>query len=160
MPIIALPLVLLLALTTPPAMASLFGDLFAGSPPPGLGARDGRLASCPASPNCVNSQAGDAAHAIAPFPVNGDPAAAFARLATLVAAQDGAKIVTQRGDYLHAEFRSATLGFVDDVEFLLDPATRTIAVRSASRLGYSDLGVNRKRVDRLRAAFEGAGAKS
>jgi uncharacterized protein (DUF1499 family) len=149
-------LFLVLCLLADPAMAALFGDLFAGSPPATLGVRDGRLAPCPDRPNCVNSQAPDAAHQIAPLAFDGDAAAAFARLAKLAGAQAGASIVTARETYLHAEFRSKAMGFVDDVEFLLDSATRTIAVRSASRLGYRDFGVNRERVEALRAAFAAA----
>jgi uncharacterized protein (DUF1499 family) len=64
------------------------------------------------------------------------------------------RIVTQRDDYLHAEFTTPLLRFVDDVEFLADPAAGVIHVRSASRVGYSDLGVNRRRVRRIREAFE------
>jgi uncharacterized protein (DUF1499 family) len=61
--------------------------------------------------------------------------------------------VTQRDGYLHVEFTSATMGFVDDVEFVLDAPARTIHVRSSSRLGYRDFGVNRERVEKIRSAF-------
>jgi len=147
-------IVLALALSWPSlAMAALFGSLFAGSPPAGLGVRDGTLAPCPATPNCVASAAGDDAHRIAPIAYHGDAAAAMAKLAKAVAAQPGATIVAQRDDYLYATFQTPLMGFVDDVEFLATPGSGAIDVRSASRLGYSDLGVNRKRVEVLRAAF-------
>ena len=134
-------------------MAALFGTLFAGSPPETLGVRDGRLAPCPDRPNCVCSRDADAAHAVAPFPYRGEARDAMARLAALIRAQEGATMVTQRDDYLHAEFQSKLMGFVDDLELMADPAAHVIHVRSASRLGYSDLGVNRARVTALQAAF-------
>jgi len=134
-------------------MAALFGNLFAGSAPPDLGVHNGALAPCPDRPNCVASGATDAAHAVAPLSYSGEAGAAMARLAALIGAQEGARIVTQRDGYLHAEYQSRLMGFVDDLELLADPVARAIQVRSASRLGYSDLGVNRARVDRLRAAF-------
>jgi uncharacterized protein (DUF1499 family) len=135
------------------AMAALFGSLFAGSAPGNLGARDGRLAACPAKPNCVSSQAGDDDHRIAPFAYRGEPAAAMAKLAGVVATQPGATIVTRRDDYLYATFQTPLMGFIDDVEFVAVPGRGAIDVRSASRLGYSDLGTNRKRVETLRTAF-------
>ena len=134
-------------------MAALFGNLFAGSPPAALGVHDGRLAPCPDRPNCVTSRGGDDTHAVAPFVVRGELNAAMGRLAALIEAQEGATIVTRRDDYLHAEFRSKLMGFVDDLELLAAPAARVIHVRSASRLGYGDLGVNRARVDALHKAF-------
>jgi uncharacterized protein (DUF1499 family) len=135
------------------AMAALFGNIFAGTPPTTLGVRDGRLAPCPDKPNCVSSQATDDGHAVKPIAYAGDVAAAMARLAKIIATQDGATIVAQRGDYLHVEYQSKLIGFVDDVELQADPAAHVIHVRSASRLGHSDFGVNRARVEALRAAF-------
>ena len=143
----------LLAALPETAMAALFGNLFAGSAPETLGVRDGRLGACPDRPNCVSSQVSDAAHAVKPFRVTGDAGAAMSRLAALIETQEGARIVTRRADYLHAEYQSKLMGFVDDLELLADPAAHVIHVRSASRLGYSDLGVNRARVEALRAAF-------
>ena len=135
------------------AMAALFGSLFAGTPPADLGARDGRLAPCPDKPNCVSSQSADDAHRVAPFPLRGGALSSMALLARVVAAQPGATIVVQRDDYLYATFASKIMGFVDDVEFVVDAPRGVVDVRSASRLGHSDLGVNRKRVEALRAAY-------
>ena len=135
------------------AMAALFGSLFAGTAPADLGVRDGRLAPCPATPNCVSSRSADDSQRVAPFPLRGPPLSSMAKLARIVAAQPGAAIVTQRDDYLHATFATPLMGFVDDVEFVVDAPRGVIDVRSASRLGYGDLGVNRKRVEALRAAF-------
>jgi uncharacterized protein (DUF1499 family) len=131
--------------------------LFAGGRPDTLGVRDGRLAPCPTSPNCVSSQAPaeDAEHHVAPLPfppsVQGDPARAWEALERAVRALERTTVVTVRPNYLHAEASTALLGFIDDLECLLDGAARVIHVRSASRVGYSDLGVNRKRVETLRA---------
>lgn len=124
-----------------------------GKRPRDLGVREGRLAACPRKPNAVCSQApaADRVHAIAPIAFAGDATAAMQRLRRLVETQPGATVVESRGDYLYAEFATPLLGFVDDVEFWCDG--RAIQVRSASRLGYSDLGVNRKRIERLRAAY-------
>ncbi len=153
-------LVVALTLTiADPAMAALFGNLFAGSPPASLGMRDGRLAPCPAKPNCVSSAATDEAHRVAALSFDGDPAAALQRLADVVAAQPGATLVTRRDGYLHAEFATTLMGFVDDFEAHIDPAARVIELRSASRIGYSDLGVNRKRIEVIRALFEAPPAK-
>ncbi len=90
------------------------------------------------------------------FRYTDSPAAAMARLKTVLTGQRRVKIVTASESYLHAEFRSAVFRFVDDVEFLVQD--HVIQVRSASRLGYSDLGVNRKRVEALRQAWVAAGA--
>ncbi|HVO90231.1 MAG TPA: DUF1499 domain-containing protein [Casimicrobiaceae bacterium] len=141
-----------LMLPAPRAAAAWFGRLFAGTPPE-LGVVDGALRPCPDKPNCVSSQAADSAHAIAPFRYDGEMGDAMTRLADVVAAQQGAVIVSRRAGYLRAEFTSRIMGFVDDVEFTADAPSHTIHVRSASRLGYSDLGVNRARVENLRRQF-------
>jgi uncharacterized protein (DUF1499 family) len=126
--------------------------LFAGKPPSNLGVTDGRLAPCPRSPNCVASQAdpADATHFIAPIAFKGDAGAAWRALRQTVAASERVKIVDERDGYLRAEFATKLIGFVDDVEFLLDAPARVIHVRSASRLGYRDFGVNRTRIEALR----------
>lgn len=134
-------------------MAALFGDLFAGHPPATLGAHNGALAACPGSPNCVSSRAADDAHSVAPFEYADDSRTALGRLAGIISTQPGARIVTREPDYLHAEFESKWMGFVDDLELQVDPVVHVIHVRSASRLGRSDFGVNRARVEALRAAF-------
>ncbi|MHA7871648.1 MAG: DUF1499 domain-containing protein [Hyphococcus sp.] len=107
---------------------------------------DGVLAPCPASPNCVTSEAGaPASHLVAPL-----PAAAWDRLPAVIAAQGG-KVVMQRDDYIAAEFSTPLMKFVDDVEFR--NAGDAVHVRSASRVGHSDMGANKKRMDALRAAL-------
>jgi len=121
-----------------------------GTRPANLGIKDGRLSACPASPNCVSSDAADDAHAVAPFQLVALPEQGWRAVRNAIGALPRTKIVTASDDYLHAECTSAVFGFVDDLELHLRPAEKLIAVRSASRLGYSDLGVNRKRVEGLR----------
>jgi uncharacterized protein (DUF1499 family) len=112
------------------------------------------LAPCPASPNCVSSRAEDSEHHTAPLRFTGEASLAWKRLQSALEAQPRLTIVEDTGDYLHAEARSLVFRFVDDVEFVLDPEAHIIGVRSASRVGYSDFGVNRRRVERIRKAFE------
>ena len=113
----------------------------------------GNLAPCPDTPNCVSSQAKNARHRIDPILFPGDSASAWSRLRKVIAEMKGARITEEATEYLHAEFRSAWFGFVDDVEFRMDEAAGKIDVRSASRTGYSDFGVNRRRVEEIRARF-------
>ncbi len=125
----------------------------AGSRPPNLGVHDSRLAPCPSSPNCVSSDVADSAHRIAAFEVAVPAAQAWQAARSAVVALPRTKIVSESDGYLHAECASALFGFIDDLELHLRPAQNLIAVRSASRLGYSDLGVNRRRVEKLRASL-------
>jgi uncharacterized protein (DUF1499 family) len=130
------------------ALVSMF------SPAPGkLGVTDGRLAPCPAWPNCVCTQAADPGHAIEPLALEGKADEAWARLKTILTNLPRVRIVTESPTYLHAEFTSLLFRFVDDVEFLLDEGSGVIHFRSASRVGRSDLGVNRKRMKAIRKAF-------
>jgi uncharacterized protein (DUF1499 family) len=129
--------------------------LLSGKRPADLGAVDGRLSPVREDlRNAVSSTAGTARHRIPPLAPVGEPEAAFARVRALVAADAGARLVTERSDYLHAEYTTRWLRFVDDVEFLLDPRERVIHVRSASRLGRSDFGVNRARIESIRARLD------
>jgi uncharacterized protein (DUF1499 family) len=124
---------------------------FAGSRPANLGIHGGRLAPCPGSPNCVSSDAEDSVHATHPFELAAAPAEAWRVLRSLLADLPRTKLVTATSDYVHAECSSAVFGFVDDLELHLRPSQGIIAVRSAARRGYNDLGVNRKRVEKLRS---------
>jgi uncharacterized protein (DUF1499 family) len=112
----------------------------------------GSLAPCPGRPNCVCSQDARPAFAIEPLTFADESAAAWARLRTILEAMGG-RIERASAVHLHATFRSRIFRFVDDVEFLLDPGQGVIHVRSASRVGYSDRGVNRRRVEDLRARW-------
>lgn len=119
-----------------------------------VGVQDGKLRPCPDSPNCVNSRANAPDHKIRPLVYSGDSAAGIEKLRQVLEQMAGTRVVTCRGDYLHAEVRSRVFGFVDDVEFLASPQEGVIHVRSAARVGYSDMGVNRKRVAQIRSRFE------
>jgi uncharacterized protein (DUF1499 family) len=124
--------------------------------PANLGVREGRLTPCPETPNCACSQAGDDAHRIEPLRFAGDPAAAMARLRAVLDAWPRTRLVTATDEYLHAECASFVFRFVDDVEFLLDRGAGVIHCRSASRVGRSDLGVNRRRLEAIRKTFGGS----
>ena len=123
-------------------------------PPSGLGVSEGRLAPCPESPNCVSSQSESSRHAIAPFQLRTSPEAAITDLRDIIESMKGVRLVTVFERYLHAEFRSALFRFVDDLECVVDEAEGVVHVRSASRFGYWDFGVNRRRVETIRIAFE------
>lgn len=122
-----------------------------------IGIRDGKLAPCPKSPNCVSSmeEKSDEQHYIEPFYYSDTDDEAKKRLIETIKTMKRTRITTEEENYIHAEFTSALFRFVDDVEFYFDRANNTIHVRSASRVGRSDLGVNRKRVETIRAAFSG-----
>jgi uncharacterized protein (DUF1499 family) len=123
-------------------------------PPAGL--VGGRLRPCPAAANCVSSEAGAPARAvIAPLAFTDDPTAAWARAKAAVVAAGG-HIEHETDDYLWATFRTPVLRFVDDVELRRDRDHHVIHVRSASRVGHRDLGVNRRRVENLRARLTSA----
>ena len=127
--------------------------MFAGKRPHDLGVTNGRFIPCKRSPNCVSSQAerGDAEHYIAPIAFRGD---AMTALRNLLHAMERVTVVREAPNYLYAEFKSKLMGFVDDVEFLVDPAKGVVHVRSASRLGRRDFGVNRERIEKLRSVLE------
>jgi uncharacterized protein (DUF1499 family) len=120
--------------------------------PDNLGVVGGKLSPCPSSPNCVCSMDSGQA-AIEPLSFDGDPEDAWKRAKEAVARLPGAVIRKEEGGYLHAECTSFLFRFVDDLELLMDERARVIHVRSASRAGHSDLGVNRARVERARKAF-------
>lgn len=125
-----------------------------GSRPSQIGVTAGQLAACPDTPNCVSSQSTDPRHAIAPLRYEGPAEKAWKRLIEAVSEMKRVRIVVTQDHYFRAEFTSALFRFVDDVEFLLDDSAGTIHVRSASRVGHSDLGVNRKRVEEIRSRFQ------
>ena len=124
---------------------------FPGKRPTQLGIEASRLPPCPSSPNCVSSDAADSSHSIAAFALAIPSREAWLAVRESVEGLPRTKIISETSDYLHAECTSAVFGFVDDLELHLRTAEAVIAVRSASRLGYSDLGVNRRRIEDLRA---------
>ena len=122
---------------------------FTGKKPSNLGVKDGKLATCPGTPNCVNSQSDSGKEKIEPL-----PNASIAEIKGVVEGMERTTIVEETENYLYAEFKSKLMGFVDDVEFYRDPAANVVHVRSASRLGQSDAGVNRKRVEEIRSKLK------
>ncbi len=120
----------------------------------GLGVRNGKLSPCPRTLNCVMSQGADKSHHIHPMDYTGSRANAFERLKRIILSQKQAKIIKETADYIHVEYRSKLFRFVDDVEFYLPDNESVIHMRSASRLGASDLGVNRKRMENIRSRFQ------
>lgn len=127
--------------------------IFQPGPPAGLGVFEGRLTACPESPNCVCTCADDRQHAIEPLPFEGESANAVARLKQAVGKLPRTRLVSETDTYLHYESVSRVFGFVDDVEFLVDAGAGVIHFRSASRVGHSDLGVNRARMETVRRHF-------
>lgn len=155
--ILLIPLALVLL-----ALAAGQAGLLTGTAPTTLGVHDGRLAPPSLTPNSVSSQADlypdhpqHQSAQIAPLRFSGDGDAAMSRLAAVIRQMPHARIVTVQPGYIHAEFETKILRFTDDLELWLDRAHGVIQVRSASRLGKSDLGVNRARVEMLRSRFSG-----
>ncbi len=122
---------------------------FAGKRPDNLGVKDGKLTPCPGTPNCVNSQSDDGQSKIEPL-----PAVSIAELQKVVEGMERTKIIESTDNYLYAEFQTKLMGFVDDVEFYLDSQENVVHVRSASRLGKSDLGLNRQRIEEIRSKLK------
>lgn len=142
---------------TRPLVLAMLASALAGCPgtrPSNLGITNGLLAACPSSPNCVSDRATDDLHKIEPLTYAGDRASAMTRLVDLIHALPRTQIIEQRDDYLYVEFTSAVWRFVDDLELQFDSDGKTIHVRSASRVGYGDLGVNRRRIEDIRQRFQ------
>ena len=134
-------------------VALVVGGCSGGRPPLNLGVTENGLAPCPGSPNCVSSRTDAADRRVEPLRYDGDAARARVRLLEVLSGMERVRIVRSDDDYIHAEFRSAVFGFVDDVEFHFNPPG-VIQVRSASRSGYYDFGVNQARVETIHARFD------
>lgn len=129
----------------------LFFIQCSGSPPGDLGVRSGKLKECPAKPNCVSSQSPtEDSHYIPPFTYTSSRAEEQKRLKKILTELPRTHLVKEEDGYLYYEFTSLLMRYVDDVEFFFDDTTKLIQIRSASRLGQSDLGVNRKRIEGVR----------
>jgi uncharacterized protein (DUF1499 family) len=122
--------------------------------PPYLGVRDGQLASCPSSPNCVSTQSQDEMHRIAPIALSTSIKQTQTKLLQIIQSMERTRIIVAEPTYIHAEFRTPVIEYVDDVEFYIDGQSGLIHFRSASRLPYWDWGVNRNRMETIRRAFE------
>jgi uncharacterized protein (DUF1499 family) len=140
-------------LTKPGILIALSTSVFAcaGTTPENLGVTDQHLQPCPSSPNCVVSFNYDENHYIEPIKLAGDISEKKAKIIALLRGKDEAKIISEQPAYIRAEFTSRIMRFVDDVEFYI--TVDAIHIRSASRVGYGDMGVNRKRMEAIRAAL-------
>ncbi len=118
-----------------------------------VGIVDGKFYPCPNTPNCVSTQATDAKHKISPISYSGTMSEAKEKIIKIVNSLKRTKIITNTENYIHAEVRTATFKFVDDVEFLFDDSEKFIQFRSRARSGHSDMGVNRKRMEKIREMF-------
>ena len=118
------------------------------------GVINGRLADCPDESNCVSTQATDTEHLIDPLPYTQSVDEAQRQLEAIIRSMPHSRIVSSRRGYVHAEFSSLLFGFVDDVELAIDEKEHVVHFRSASRTGRSDLGVNRKRMEKIRQQFQ------
>ncbi len=127
-----------------------------GTRPTNLGVTDGRLAPVPETPNCVSSQTDSEEHFMEPWPLEVSADSAILMLEAAIVAHPRSKLVVRTRRYLHAEFVSDFWRFVDDTEFYVDERAGLIHFRSASRVGRSDWGVNRERMERLRELYDGA----
>jgi uncharacterized protein (DUF1499 family) len=119
-----------------------------------IGITQGNLSPCPDSPNCVSSQSPDPSHYVEPLSYPDSRTDAKIRLLKIIESMPRTQIISNTDQYIHAEFTSLIFRFVDDVEFLFDEEPNLIQVRSASRVGYSDLGMNRKRIEAIREKFQ------
>lgn len=116
-----------------------------------------RLSGCFGPPNCVSSESEDTGHSVAPMELVGDSANEWVAIQDVVGRMPRSRIVKATDRYLHVTLKSRFFGFIDDLELKLDPQTKEIGIRSASRKGYFDLGVNRRRVENLRKQLKAAG---
>ncbi len=158
---IATGLILALVLLVVATLVAGQVGMFSGQAPSDLGVKDGRLKRPSKTENSATSQA--ALHAdhpmrayaeVQPLPMKGDTAASIAAIRKIVEAMPGAKVVKTEPGYLYATFTTRWMKYVDDVEFWVDATNGVVQVRSASRVGRKDFGVNRARVEAVRAALK------
>ncbi len=112
-----------------------------------------KLKQCPSSPNCVSSQSNAESHHIEPLPYKSSVDEAMQKIKQTMLAMPRTKLVEEKDHYLHVEFKSAILRFVDDVEIIVDDSEKVIHLRSASRVGHSDFGANRRRIEEIKKSF-------
>lgn len=139
-----------------PALAALpiIRDIFAGNSPNNIGLLENHLTACPKTPNCVLSQDPDASHSIDPLSYQSDRAEAYQTLLKVLSVVPNTTVIEETGDHIRAESESRIMGFKDDLEFYFPENEKSIHIRSASRLGESDLGVNRRRMEQIRLALQ------
>jgi uncharacterized protein (DUF1499 family) len=113
-----------------------------------IGIKNGKFHPCPKSPNCVSTQSTDEKHKMEPLSYN-TKEEGKRKIKDIIGTFKRTKLITEEGNYLHYEFRTATFKFVDDVEFYFDDSTKLLHFRSRARMGYSDMGVNKKRMKKV-----------
>ncbi len=118
-----------------------------------IGVKDGKFQPCPKSPNCVSTQSEDEKHRMEPLSYNTSIEEAKTKIKDIIGSFKRTKLITENDNYLHFEFRTATFKFVDDVEFYFDDSSKLIHFRSAAQKGYSDMGVNKKRMKKVRVLY-------
>ncbi len=132
----------------------LFGVRMTSKPPSNLGVHNGKLTECPSSPNCVASSTNSESHRMEPISFSGTSSEATEKLKqTIQQVFSRANLVQEKPGYLRYEFTSLIFRFVDDVEFFVDDEAKQIDFRSASRVGHSDMGVNRRRMNKIKQEF-------
>ena len=158
--VLILTATLITGLSTPtPAHAATvstlpgLGHAFSGHPPDNLGLHGGQLSPCPDSPNCVLSKIADEIHTIEAISYSGNQDSARELLLKVLSVVPRTSVVEQTDDYIRVEFQTSLMGFIDDGEFFFSPDEKLIHVRSASRLGESDLNLNRRRIEQIRLAM-------
>lgn len=125
--------------------------------PPDLGVKNGQLTACPEKPNCVSSLATDKSQYVEPILYTGTPLQIKNDILKVLSELPNAKATMTEESYIRAEFTSKVFSFIDDVEFYFPDTKSTqtnIQVRSASRVGYSDFGANRERIEQIRSQFK------
>lgn len=128
----------------------LLGLSMTANRPTDLGVSNGKLAKCPDSPNCISTQADSETHQMEPVSFTGDMDAAVSKIKQTVAKNfSRAELIEEKGGYLRYEFTSLIFRFVDDIEFVVDDTSKQIHFRSASRVGHSDMGANRRRMQKI-----------
>lgn len=148
------------AIAAPTSMGVLpgLGNTFAGNPPETIGLHNEQLSPCPESPNCVLSQNPDDDHAIEPLSYTGERSQAKTTLLKVLSVVPRTSIIEDNDQYIRVEFQTQLMGFIDDGEFYFPSGQNVIHVRSASRLGESDLNLNRRRIEQIRLAMADLGA--
>ncbi|MFK8138605.1 MAG: DUF1499 domain-containing protein [Bdellovibrionales bacterium] len=129
---------------------ALIGNACSGTRPDDLGVKDQRLKECPDKPNCVSSFSNTEQHKIEAFELKNTVEESKELVKSALAKMDNAELIKEEDDYLYYEFTTSLMRYVDDVEFYFNSSTKKIDCRSASRLGHSDLGLNRKRMELIR----------
>jgi uncharacterized protein (DUF1499 family) len=125
-----------------------------GRMPEKLGTRNGKLVPCPDALNCVSTQSQDPSRAMTPLPFIGTKDQARNRILEMIRGMERSKIIDVTDSYVYAQYRTRFLRFVDDVEFLFDDAAQLVHFRSASRVGYYDFGLNRRRMIEIAKAYQ------